>query len=1079
MIEVKYEDNYQLLVCLLFVFLPLLCGNALLIRQPCFMKIFKNFLFSTRTMAFLFIIYAVAMGVATFIENDYGTPAAKAIIYEAKWFELVMVLLMLNFVGNIARYRLWKREKWPLLAFHLSFVFIFLGGAITRYISFEGLMLIREGGQSNEIISERQYLKVQIEQKGDVQTFPEVPYLMSPLSYGIRSTYDFNGQHISVRGIDYVLRKKDSLVAGTGKEYLHLVSTADSGRQNIYLAPGEVKSVNGFLVTYGRPIAGAIEFYKQNGQMFIKTPMDANYMTMATQATGTQAKNTLEPLKLRSLYSIDRLRIVVPEMPSTGRLISVTGDKRKDANLPDVLTMEVKGPKTTQVVEIPVQKGNVNMTKQITLDGYNMILGFGSKIIHTPFYVKLNKFVMETYPGSDSPSAYESHINIIDEGKSVPHKIYMNNVLDYKGYRLFQSGFDPDRKGTRLQVNHDFWGTWITYIGYIILFFGMFISLFWKGTYFWKLNSQLGDLAKKKSASLGIIALMTGGIFNAQSLPTPRTVTANDLVKSIQIDKDHADRFGSLLVQTYEGRIAPINTQALDVLHKLTKKESFQHLNANQWFLAVSVDPMFWAQVDLIKVETKGQIGERIKQKTRANEEGYTSLIKLFPADVQGNLRFVLEEDYNIAFRKKTGEQNKYDQAVIKLNDNVQAMNALMSWQYFRVVPIKNDPNHTWTSVMNGQFEPDANAQQVLGPYLSKVLLATQSGKWGEANRALKDIKDYQQIWGKSVVPSESRVKVELLMNKLNLNFVLMIFYSVISALLLVLGFVELFAPRRILHTIIRGLLGLGILGYIAHFLGMAARWYISGHAPWSNGYEAIMFISWVGITAGLSLYRNGNALIPSAGFLVAVVMMGFAHGGAQLDPQITPLVPVLKSYWLIIHVAIITSSYGFFALCMIIGIMSLLFYLISNKKAFKKHNPSTIRELHIVSEMSMTIGLYTLTIGTFMGGIWANESWGRYWSWDPKETWAFISVMVYAFILHMRLVPGLRGRYAFHFAAMVGFSTIVMSYFGVNYYLSGLHSYAAGDPIPVPLWVYIAVAFMVVLGISSFMRYKQNMNKS
>ena len=221
-------------------------------------------------------------------------------------------------------------------------------------------------------------------------------------------------------------------------------------------------------------------------------------------------------------------------------------------------------------------------------------------------------------------------------------------------------------------------------------------------------------------------------------------------------------------------------------------------------------------------------------------------------------------------------------------------------------------------------------------------------------------------------------------------------------------------------------------------------------------------------------LYRNSNALIPAAGFMVAVIMMGFAHGGSQLDPQITPLVPVLKSYWLIIHVAIITSSYGFFALSMIIAVITLFFYIISDKKTFLQHNDITLKELTIVSEMSLTVGLFALTVGNFLGGIWANESWGRYWSWDPKETWAFISIIVYAFVLHMRLVPGLRGRYAFHLATMFAFCSMVMTYFGVNYYLSGLHSYAAGDPVPVPVWVYVSISVMILLGFWSYLKYKK-----
>lgn len=390
-----------------------------------------------------------------------------------------------------------------------------------------------------------------------------------------------------------------------------------------------------------------------------------------------------------------------------------------------------------------------------------------------------------------------------------------------------------------------------------------------------------------------------------------------------------------------------------------------------------------------------------------------------------------------------------------------------------RIVPVKNDANHTWHSWLDQKFEPDMESQQVMGPYFAEALTAQKTGDWSKADTELAKLSEYQQKWGKAVVPAKSKVDLEVFMNKADINFKLLIFYTIIGGLLLILGFVELFKSNKVLNKVIKVIIAVGLVGYLCHFLGLVARWYISGHAPWSNGYEAIIFISWVGITAGLLLYRNSNALIPAAGFMVAVIMMGFAHGGSALDPQITPLVPVLKSYWLIVHVAIITSSYGFFALSMIIAVISLVFYIISNKETYKIHHDTTLKELVIVSEMSLTIGLFALTVGNFLGGIWANESWGRYWSWDPKETWAFISIMVYAFVLHMRLVPGLRSRWAFHVATMFAFCSMVMTYFGVNYYLSGLHSYAAGDPVPVPAWVYIGVGTMILLSAVSYIKFK------
>ena len=1086
------------------------------------MKKIQDILISTRTMAVLLLVYAASMGYATFLENDYGTPTAKALIYEAKWFELVMLLLILNFIGNISRYRLWRREKWPVLVFHLSFVLIFLGGAVTRYISFEGIMHIREGETTNEIITDKNFFKIQIEENGDILNYQDIPYLMSPLHKNFSANYQYHEKKISVKTLDFIQRKKDSLVLDpAGTEYLHLVSTGQSGRENIYIKPGDSKLVNGTLVSFNRAIEGAVEFNNTNGKLLIKTPVEGDYMVMATQEKFPTKKDEYEPLMLRSLYSIGELKLVVPEGLMKGKLIAYEGDRKKDKDVSDNLSVEVQGPKSKVVVDLPVEKGNANAFKQISVDGMNIILGFGPKVYKTPFSLKLEKFVMETYPGSTSPSAYESHVQIIENGKQTPYKIYMNHVLNNGGYRFFQASFDPDRKGTVLSVNHDFWGTLITYIGYFFLFGGMFVIFFWKGTHFWKLNQMLRNVNKKKAATVLLLLLTLN--FNAQYIEThgntdgsgqpseqahsaddghdhgaadllkadpipqkkqavgmlksPKPITADEIIARNKISKEHADKFAYLLVQNYDGRIVPMNTQALDVLRKLYRKDAFRgtdgkFLTANQWFLSINTDTASWTMVPLIKIGEKG--GDELKKKAKADADGYTSLMSLFPADETGALHYVLEEDYQEAFRKKPSAQTNYDKEVIKVNDRVQAFNEFFSGQFMRIVPVKNDPNNTWHSWLDQNFEPDMESQKVMGPYFSEILAAQKSGNWSKADAELVKLEQYQKTWGKNVVPSDAKIKLEVFMNTVNINFHLLIFYTIIGGLLLLLGFIELFKPNKILNKIIKVLILLGCVGYFLQFLGLVARWYISGHAPWSNGYEAIIFISWIGISAGLLLYRNSNALIPAAGFMVAVIMMGFAHGGSALDPQITPLVPVLKSYWLIIHVAIITASYGFFGLSMVIAVIVLFFYIFSDKKIYKIHHDKTIKELTIVSEMSLTIGLYALVVGTFLGGIWANESWGRYWSWDPKETWAFISVMIYAFVLHMRLVPGLRGRWAFHVAALFSISTIVMTYFGVNYYLSGLHSYAAGDPVPVPIWVYLGIAFMFTLAIVSYIRFKK-----
>lgn len=246
-------------------------------------------------------------------------------------------------------------------------------------------------------------------------------------------------------------------------------------------------------------------------------------------------------------------------------------------------------------------------------------------------------------------------------------------------------------------------------------------------------------------------------------------------------------------------------------------------------------------------------------------------------------------------------------------------------------------------------------------------------------------------------------------------------------------------------------------------------RWYISGHAPWSDAYESMIYVAWATMLFGLIFGRKSSLTIASTAFVTAMLLM-IAHWN-WMDPSIANLQPVLDSYWLMIHVAIIVASYGPFTIGMVLGLVSLLLMILTNEKNKSKmlHN---IKELTIINEMSLTIGLVMLTIGNFLGGMWANESWGRYWGWDPKETWALISIMIYAFVIHMRLVPGLRGRFAFNLASVISIASIIFTYFGVNFYLSGLHSYQSGQQIASLKVISIAVAIVAIVGILAYRKH-------
>lgn len=1083
---------------------------------------FKKTLFSTRTMTVLLLIYCISMAVATFVENDYDTSTAKVLVYNATWFEILMLWLIVLFVVNIKTYQLTRKEKWPILLFHLAFIFIFLGGAITRYTGVEGQMPIEEGETTNEIISDLTYFKLSVTDGDVTRNYEQYPYMMShfdsknakwPLKRSFKKNYIFNNKTITLKTLDYIPLAKDSILqTETGKKLLNIISIQNGVRTNHTIFKGESKSIGGILFSYNNLINGAVQIADNNNELILKLPNDGQYMSMSgqqkgavidpellSQNSGVLKANEQTLLNHRTLYTFRNINFVIPNKPIKGKKVYYSGDKNDsgDKNTLDAVWVEIKSGNERDTLLINGGKGVTKLDKTIQINGLNVSLGFGSKIFHTDFYLRCDDFILDRYPGSNNPSSYESMITIIDSGEQYQHHIYMNNVVDYSGYRFFQASYFQDESGTILSVNADKWGTNITYLGYILLFIGMFFTLFWKGTYFWKLNNLLKKMHTKAITLFYILLFFGTGVTQSFSqnnvdklndsinisppkpLATTQFATPDVLGSNRIIDQAHAKKFGRLLVQDYQGRIKPMNTHTLELLRKLYKKDSYkknmQSITPEQWFISMQIDPGYWANEPLIKVSEKG--GDKLINQTGANKDGYTSYSNLVDLTTGS---YKLQGQNSISYSKRKADQTNYDKAVIELTERFNIFSNIAFGYYTRVIPLKNDDSHTWRSWIysseRNSVEIDTLAYKLLTNYFNATKEGLVTGNWNKANNSISTINNFQQIWGEEVTPEPLKVTLEILYNQINIFFWLMICYSFLGILMIILSFtnVLLFSLnskyRSPVQIIIKILFGIMILALTVQAIALGVRWYLSGHAPWSNGYEAIIFISGIGVFSGLLLYKNRNVFIPAAGALVAMIMMGFAHGGAMLDPQITPLEPVLKSYWLMIHVGIITSSYGFFGLSAVLSIISLTLLCLRPSK----QTEHTVKELTIVNEMAMTIGVFTLTIGTFLGGMWANESWGRYWSWDPKETWAFISIIIYAVVLHLRLVPKLRGKLILNIASLWAIWSIIFTYFGVNYYLSGLHSYAAGNPIPVPLWIYIAASGMLFLTFLAYFKNKK-----
>jgi len=397
-----------------------------------------------------------------------------------------------------------------------------------------------------------------------------------------------------------------------------------------------------------------------------------------------------------------------------------------------------------------------------------------------------------------------------------------------------------------------------------------------------------------------------------------------------------------------------------------------------------------------------------------------------------------------------------------------------------KIIPLPNDPGEHWYSPYDKEhpFEgEDAEFMNSIIPlYTMAVGNAQQTDNWEEANKVIELISTFQRrVANPETIPSVKKIEWEIFYNNADIFKRITPMYVLIGMVLLILLFVQIFRPSINLKWPERIGFVLFALLAVYHGFGLGLRWYLSGHAPWSDGYEATVFIAWVGAVASLVFSRINNAVLGAGAIIVWLLL--FVSGLNIMDPQMTNLVPVLNSYWLKIHVAVITGSYAFLGLSAKLGLICMIMNFFVNKNNIKRVKMTT-KELTYISEMSMIIGLFMLTIGTFLGGVWANESWGRYWGWDAKETWALASVIIYGIILHFRFVPGLKGQFAFNVASLWGYGSIIMTFFGVNYYLSGLHSYAQGDPVPIPTWVPVTVVSLLILSIGSGIIYR-NMRKS
>lgn len=643
----------------------------------------------------------------------------------------------------------------------------------------------------------------------------------------------------------------------------------------------------------------------------------------------------------------------------------------------------------------------------------------GMKEEKLPFSLCLKKFEAKMHDGTNAVADYSSKFTVIDGDDKSEGEVSMNNIYSHRSYRLYQSSYDEDGKGSVLAINADPYGIPVTYTGYALLF----ISLVWmlfdpKGGYRKLLKSPL----LKKGA------LITALILSMGNIQTLHAESATSNLQNAVLPKETAEKFGELHI-LYNDRICPLQTFALDFCKKIYGARSYQGLTAEQVLSGWVFYGNTWANEPFIKIKS----GE---MKTAMNLPDYASLNTFFNREMGGyTIGQYVQEYYN-------GQQDKFHQQAADIDGKIQIIMELREGVSLKVLPytftknVKATKNHpfikagttTWFSPVD-KLPQAVEHQHAL--YIRNVFSLlngdVKAGNTSRVNEFFVKMKKYQEVSSGNSLPTATQYKAERINNAFP-------FATILFMANLTLGFIALFytiyrmtkkKEIKVLNIALPILLG---VSFLALTFGLALRWIISGNVPMSNGYESMLTVAWFVMLISI-LMQLRIRIVMVFGFLISGFFLLVSHIN-QMDPAIGQMMPVLNSPLLSIHVSIIMMSYALLSLTFICGIMGI---------CMRSHG----EELQALSRIFLYPALTTMGFGIFIGAIWANVSWGTYWSWDSKETWALITFMIYAVVVHTQSLPVFHKPLVYHIYITLAFLSIAMTYFGVNYFLTGMHSYA------------------------------------
>ncbi|MDA3952532.1 MAG: cytochrome c biogenesis protein CcsA [Bacteroidales bacterium] len=1030
----------------------------------------NSILFSNKTTIILLLLLGIIIGIATFIENHYDTFTSRVLIYNTKWFEAILVLLSLNLLGNIKKHKLFRKEKVASFILHIAFIIMIVGAGITRYFGFEGDMHIRENESSNLIFSLEPYFQIK-EINNNASFCTNKPVYFSQIGKNPKyQEFEFNNNKtIKVSFEEYIRNAEEIMIPHIGdKEIIELSVARKEGIETVYIKKGAYKKLGNITFSYdNNTITNSVNIKEQNNAFFIQSPYPIRTNKKSEMAAQIIKKDSIGNFKENHVYSINGEMFLFVKYHKYAKIKWVKGDP--DNNKIDVLLANIELGKISKKVELFYDHEKyVQKATSTFINDCEFEITYGPKPVKIPFSIHLNNFTLNKYSGSQSPSSYLSEVVLIDKRKNLKenHSISKNNVLDHDGYRFFQTLYDEDEKGTILSVNHDFYGTLISYIGYFLLGIGFLLLMLSKKSRFNVLSKKIKNIRLQRKELL--IILFTA--FSLSGFALTNNQTQNHVLAN------HAEEFGKLLVQSYEGRFAPVNSLAYDVMHKISKKDKIilqqnERMDAMHVFLDMLHNPLFWKQQDIIYV------GNKSIRDILGISNKYASFNDFF----NEQNRYKLENYLQTAFNKKPKEQTKFNKEIIKLTERVNICIRTYNGSLLKIFPEQNSTNNKWIDwsdpeankpltgkleMLNADFQiSNLSYRNIMQEYVNTAIEAQKTGNYSRPNQILGYIENIQrQSVPENILPSRIKINIETFYNKANIFIKLKYIYGLLGFVLMIFSIVENFNRKKskLIQLAVKILVSFLALAFAYHTFGLGLRWYLTNHAPWSNGYETLLLVAWGALLAGFTFTSHSKITLSGTAILAFLILMTAGH--SYYDPHLTNLQPVLKSYWLIFHVATITIGYAFLGLGFLLGIINMNMFLFKSQKN-NKIITLVIQELSYINEKSLFIGLFLATVGTFLGGIWANESWGRYWGWDPKETWSLIIILCYTIVLHFRLIPKMKSRLIFNISSVIAFGSVLMTFFGLNYYFrKSLHSYATDDPPVFPFWAWVIILLIFAL---------------